>query len=150
MILNGHGIRVDLPEGWEGRIFRRPEGDPTLHAANFALPPDDGDFGTGATSAMADDGVFIALTEYDPALAGQGLFARRGAPASLRARDPHPRGLLRTRPGQSGVQRFFSQAGRAFCLYVVVGTRPTPSTLVAQANRVLKSLQIEPAAPDRA
>ena len=150
MILTGHGIRVDLPDGWEGRIYRRPEGDPTLHAANFALPPDDGDFGTGATSAMADDGVFIALTEYDPALAGRGLFSRSGAPASLRARDPNPKGLLRTRPGQSGVQRFFSASGRAFCLYVVVGNRPTPGTLVAQANRVLNSLHIEHRPEDRA
>src|SRR5437867_2391132 len=38
MVVSAHGISVDLPHGWEGRIFRRRHGDPTLHAATFALP----------------------------------------------------------------------------------------------------------------
>ena len=39
MIVEAHGIGLDVPDGWEARIYRRPHGDPTLHAANFALPP---------------------------------------------------------------------------------------------------------------
>ena len=52
MILRAHGMSVDLPDGWEGRIFRRRHGDPTLHAGTFALPQDDGEFGSRATAAM--------------------------------------------------------------------------------------------------
>jgi len=40
--LSAYGIEIDLPRGWDGRIFRRPGADPTLHAANFPLPASDG------------------------------------------------------------------------------------------------------------
>ena len=145
MRISAHGIEVDLPDGWDGKIFRRPEGDPTLHASNFPLPAQDGDFGTGAVDAMGSDGVFLVLTEYDPALAGRGLFEPDGPPRSLRPADLHPRSLLKTRPGKSGAQRFFTASGRAFCLYVVIGSFPTPGTLVARANELIGSLSIQPA-----
>ena len=46
---------------------------------------------------------------------------------------------------QSGVQRFFTEAGRPFCLYLVVGSWPNPWKLLRQANRVLRTLAITPA-----
>ena len=53
MRLAAHGIAVDLPAGWDGRVWSRPGGGPVLHAANVALPPSDGDFATRATAATA-------------------------------------------------------------------------------------------------
>ena len=63
----------------------------------------------------------MTLVEYEPALAGTGLFAPEGLPEALTAADFSPATLLRRMPGQVGAQRFFSSNGRAFCLYVGAG-----------------------------
>ena len=52
---------MDLPAGWEGRIYRRTLGYPIAHAGSFALPPHDGDFGSGAIVAMGPTDAFAAL-----------------------------------------------------------------------------------------
>ena len=143
MRLAAHRLAVELPPGWEGRIFRHSEGLPTMHAANFPLPMDDADFGSGAVGALRPGGVFLVLTEYDSALSGRGLFASHGVPFPLGARDFSPRTLQRALPGQAGVQRFFTTAGRAFCLYVVVGLGGDPRGQLRQANQVLSSVLIE-------
>jgi hypothetical protein len=145
--LSGYGITVDLPSRWEGRIYKRPEGDPTLHAANFPLPLEDGDFGSGALAAMHAGGAFLVATEYERALAGRGLFSPV-APAPLPATSElDPWALLRVRRGQFGIQRFITIGGRPFCVYVVVGSDPSPSALLAEANGVLRTLSVVPAAP---
>jgi hypothetical protein len=152
MEISGYGITVDLPARWEGRSYRRPEGDPTLHAGNFPLPVEDGDFGTRALDAMRSGGAFLVATEYDRALAGVGLFSQE-APAPLpTTSELNSWALLRVKPGQFGIQRFMTIGGRAFCVYVVVGTVPGPSALLAEANRVLRSLAIVPdgQSPDQA
>src|SRR5437764_330111 len=64
MRLEAHGIAVDLPSGWDGRIWRRPGGGPVVHAANVALPASDGDFATTATGSLPADGVVVVLVEY--------------------------------------------------------------------------------------
>ena len=45
--------------------------------------------------------------------------------------------------GQSGCQRFFSVAGRAFCLYVVLGSHARRTLLTPRVNAVLASLRVE-------
>jgi hypothetical protein len=143
MELTGYGISVDLPSGWEGRIYKRPEGDPTLHAGNFPLPVEDGDFGSRALAGMGDRGAFLVVTEYDRELAGRGLFAP-AAPAPLPATSElNAWALMRIRKGQFGIQRFMTIGGRPFCVYVVVGSIPGPSRLLAEANNVLRSLSID-------
>jgi hypothetical protein len=52
MLLKGHGIGLDLPARWDGRIFQLANTGPTLHAGNFVLPVDINGFGTVATDAM--------------------------------------------------------------------------------------------------
>ena len=145
MKISGYGIHIEVPRGWEARVYRRAEGDPTLHAGNFPLPMDDGDFGSGAVGRMTDGGIFIALTEYRADLAGEPLFSGPGLPLSVAGSELNPLALQRALPGQSGVQRFFTQAGRPFCLYLVVGSWPNPWKLLRQANRVLHSLAVTPA-----
>jgi hypothetical protein len=142
MKIAGHGIEIDLPDRWEGRVYRRPEGRPVLHAATFALPADDGDFGALAVSAMPPGGVFIALAEYDPDVLGHPLFARQGVPLPLRAADANPRALQRLVPNRAGLQRFFTSEGRPFCLYVVIGSDPARESEMIRANAILGSLAI--------
>ena len=106
---------------------------------------DDGDFGSRAVGRMTDGGIFIALTEYRPELAGKPLFSGPGLPLAVGDSELNPLALQRALPGQSGVQRFFTEAGRPFCLYLVVGSWPNPWKLLRQANRVLRTLAVTPA-----
>lgn len=137
--LAAYGIALELPVGWEGRAFSH--GEPTVHLASFALPPTDGEFGSRATARMPADGLFLALTEYAvrPHELREGIFAAR-PPRRLHPDELSEQTLLRPLPGQRGVQRFFSTAGRAFCLYVVCGR--DGRRRVAAANEVLASLQV--------
>jgi hypothetical protein len=142
-----HGISIELPPGWEGRIFRRGEAGPILHAATFALHAHDGDFGAAATGRMRSDDRFIALIEYRPEgslRAGHGLFADAGPPRPPHAHEFGPRQLQVTRRGQLGWQRFFSASGRALCLYAVVapGARSAPE-LIRELNGVVGTLRLD-------
>lgn len=143
------GLAMDLPEGWEGRLRRRtPEPGATahaiLHAASFPLPAERGDYGGGAVERMTDDDVFVTVFEHDPAAADSPLFAAKGVPARLPADGFNPVALQRVLPGQSGVQRFFTAANRAFCLYVVLGSHARRGVLAPRAEAVLRSLMIGP------
>lgn len=137
------GISLDVPQDWEARAFRHEGGEPTIHLASFLLPPADGDFGTRATSAMRDSGVFVALTEYvvTPTELERGIFAQQ-PPKHIEAQMLSERTLLRPLPGQRGLQRFFTTVGRAFCLYVVAGRHGERH--LHTVNRVLASLVVDP------
>ena len=143
-LLAAYGISLELPPGWEGNAFRHADGEPTVHVASFRLPRADGEFGTRATGGMPHDGLFLALTEYrvTPRELGAGIFAGQ-PPRALRTELLDARSLLRPVAGQLGLQRFFSTANRAFCLYVVAGR--DAHRRLSTANAVLSSLAISPA-----
>jgi len=149
MILAKDGISVDLPRGWEGRAFVPAVPAPALtfpvlHAATFALPPDDSSFGGGLARAMGAEGTMFSLVEFDPALAGEKLFREDRLPIALRPGELSPSALQVRRRGHAGVQRFFAESGRAFCLYAIVGSRDDRSDRVRRLNGVLATLRIEP------
>ena len=147
MKVSGYGISIDLPRGWEGRIYRRPPANayPILHAGSFALPHGDGDFGGDAIASMAEGDVFLALLEYDGALGGTGLFNEPTLPLPLRVSDLSPAAFPRRIAGRVGVQRFFTEHRRPFCLYAVIGSADVipPRARVKEANRVLRTVSIE-------
>lgn len=163
--LVAHGIEVALPAGWEGRLFRRPvagevasaaagvEGQPAapaettnavLHASTIPLPPGIGDFASGAVDRLGGDDVLVVLFEYDSSSVGTPLFQHAGIPRALFADDFSPNVMQRAIAGQAGVQRFFHDQGRAFCLYVVIGSFARRQELVERVNQVLAALTIEP------
>jgi hypothetical protein len=148
--LEAHGLRIDLPRGWSGRVFKRPAGGATLHAGDFQLPLDDGEFGDRSTAVMPSGGSFLVLTEYQPGAGlepGRGLFASRKVPTMLDPTAFSPRGLAHPRPGQAGTQYFFTAAGRPLCLYVVVsGPRSERRRQLAVLGRMLGSLRVHPGA----
>jgi hypothetical protein len=145
MRVAAHGRSIDVPTGWDARIFRRPGSAPVLHIATFALRDHDGDFGAAATGRMRADDVFAALVEYrtDHKLRpGTGLFAATGPPIGPRAHDFKHNQLQVARPGQLGSQRFFTDAGRPCCLYAVIQpARKRPGVLVDELGRVLATLR---------
>ena len=152
MKLRSHGMGVDAPSGWEVRILRRvpegPEGSaprPVLHAATIALPEVRGDFGGGVTPLLSSEDLFVSLFEHEPDACGTPLFAATGRPQPTAA-DFAPNRLQRSIPGQSGQQWFFQEGGRAFCLYVVLGSHARRVELVNRLRAVLSTLVLEPGA----
>jgi hypothetical protein len=163
--LAAYGVEVSVPAGWDARIYARPlaraaalpgvspfsrrpqahGGSATLHAASFALPRHDADFGTTATESMPPGGAFLALVEYEAGAGlepGAGLFAPSGPPRALRAADFAPETMLRPLAGQVGAQRFFTTSGRPFCLYAVLRSAARAGHALGELNRMLGSLRI--------
>ena len=146
--IRAHGLEVTVPDRWEARLFVRDRmrvddeaSRPVLHLGNFALPPGRGDFGSGAVELMAAPHAFVALLEYSAAEAGTALFADRGIPRPTLP-DFAPNALQRRLPGQLGCQRFFTHNGRAFCLYVVLGSRRHARTLIPDVHHVLDNVTV--------
>jgi hypothetical protein len=140
-----------MPAGWEGSISGggfelMADGgkEPTvMHLASFPLPTERGSFGTGAVEVMGSQDVFISLFEYGPESVDTPLFAAQGIPRSLDARQFDRDALQHAMPQQSGLQQFFTYNGRAFCLYVVLGSHIDRADLLPQVNAVLETLQID-------
>lgn len=158
MQVRGFGIRADLPRGWEAAMRNAPPSPPepgevatlsvaetpVLHAGTFPLPTDRGDFGSGAVELMQQGDTFVALLEYDQEEADTPLFEATGLPRRLDPRRFHARSLQRVLPGQCGYQTFFTEGGRAFCLYVVLGDEEDKLVQVRRAEQMLATIEIEP------
>lgn len=141
--LADQGMAVELPPGWDGAIGEAVgERRPVAHLANFPLPAERGDFGSGAVEVMRAGDVLVVLFEHDPASSTTALFSHSGVPR-VAAGDFDRDALHRGLPGQSGLQRFFNHQGRAFCLYVVAGSHLDRADVVPVVNRVLASLEVE-------
>ena len=143
------GFEVDLPDGWDGRIYRRgdharADAGRTLHAANFPLPLDRGDYGGGVHEQMEDDAVLVTLLEFDPGNSDRALFKQRGLPMPLRPESFSPAAMPRTVPGKAGAQFFFSIGDRAFSMFIVIGSYSNRARLVSMVNSVVGTLQIKP------
>ncbi|MFM7068348.1 MAG: hypothetical protein ACKOYM_02705 [Actinomycetes bacterium] len=162
--LAAYGLRCTVPVGWDVRIERRQESaiptpgsavplggyvpmggfvHPTLHAASSALPSARGDYGSGYVERMTPNDVFVSLLEFDVE-AGETAMFLSGQPRSLSPSEFHPNAQQRIRKGMCGTQRFFTQGGRAFSLYVVMGSWLQRGRLVHQVNTFLSGIGISP------
>jgi hypothetical protein len=147
--LRGLGIAARLPRGFEGRIFRRPEseGARSYAVAQFAtipLPPVRavGDFGSGIVQHLGSDDVLAVLFEYGPESLGTALFARAGMPRSIPVEQFLSFRLRRGIVGQAGTQCFFTEAGRPFTLYAVLGSFDRRAVGVARLNLLLADVSV--------
>jgi hypothetical protein len=156
-VLAADGVRVTVGAGWDAQILRRTAGPPpvghvtrvppprtggvVVHVANFALPPEVGDFGGGVVPEMRASHILINLVEYDDASRGTALFAAQGMP-TLGPRHFHPDTMQRTIRGQSGAQQFFSLDGRPFCLYVVLGSHLRRFRTGPVVNAALRGIEV--------
>jgi hypothetical protein len=150
-VLEGGGISVEVPTGWEGsisdgrfKLLSDGARDPTvLHISSFPLPAERGSFGSGAVELMNSADVLMVLFEYQRESVGTPLFSASGIPRNLRPDMFDRNALQRTLAGQSGLQQFFTHQSRAFCLYVVLGSHLDRADLVPEVNGVLESLEID-------
>lgn len=148
--LSRAGISVDVPEGWEGSLtggafaqLAQGSREPTLlHLASFPLPAQRGSFGAGAVELMETRDVMMVLFEYGSDSANTPLFASQGLPRQLDPQLFDRDALQHSVQGQSGLQHFFTHSGRAFCLYVVLGSHIDRVELVGQVDAVLETLEI--------
>ena len=153
-----HGLRATVPDEWGLRIFQRSTPQqapgalaaapqaitrPVLHASTIPLAGDVGDFGGGAIEHLRSEDIFLALVEYEPELAGHGLFERQGMPSLAPSRFATNR-LFRALPELSASQQFFTVGGRAFCLYAVVGSHSRRMATVPRAAQVASSFRVTP------
>jgi hypothetical protein len=149
--LNAQGIGVRLPTGFEGRIFQRASSAgavayPVAHFATFPIPADTADFGGGVPAGMAPTDIFAVLFQYGPESLGQALFARSGMPRTLAPDDFRPYTLRRGVAGQSGTQWFFTENGKPFTFYAVLGSHALRASLVPRVNVLLSGIAIAPPA----
>jgi hypothetical protein len=96
---------------------------------------------------MGADGAFAALVEYRVdrnVTPGAGLFHASGWSPRLRPGDFGRNQLQVARPGHLGSQRFFTHAGRPYCLYAVISpVRKRPARLAGELTAVLATLRFE-------
>jgi len=163
--LSAHGLTIATPPGWEGRIFRRPQhGEvgaadsdvgpaaplgaqtfPVVHVATIPLPRNVADYASDAVEDLGPTDSIVVLKEFAPANATQALFGPAGLPRTLDPDDFAPNALQRRIAGQAGYQRFFHEAARAFCLYVILGGYSNRYQIVPGVDQVLGSIRIDSA-----
>jgi len=157
-----HGLAADPPAGWHVAVSRRPGAQPStlaerrvapaaaldedvtrpvLHACTRPLPADRGDFGSGVVDLLGPDDVFVALVDYGSEVADVGLFANQGMPR-LAPSQFGPNRLQRPLPGLSASQHFFSEGGRAFCLFTVLGSHARRMASVQRAVALVRTVRI--------
>jgi len=146
--MHAHGIGAGLPSGFEGRIFKRQGNgievtSAVAQFATFALPDEVGDFGGGAVHLMGGDDIFAVLFEYGAESVGARLFAHQGIPRQLTGGDFQPQVLRRGLTGHAGTQWFFTEAGRPFTFYAVLGSHARRSLLVPRVNQLLSGLNVD-------
>jgi hypothetical protein len=117
---------------------------PVLHMANFALPEDRGDFGSGAVDVMGSGHLLVAVVEYGDDSVDTAVFPRVDRVPRLTAKMFSTQALQRIQRGQAGAQRFFTLNGRAFCLYAVVGDQRDSVRMARSANDVTAQIEVTP------
>ena len=140
------GISLAFPRTWDFHVYRRVGGMPTVHAANFRLPPaeTDDDVGIRASRRMGRYGILLVLGESEqahgaryPSLRGPLRLRRvtfstrsRGAPTFAPSRA-----YLRTR--QSRVSRSGITAACSNSMDTSVRA-PSPSGRCVQRTQFLR------------
>ena len=163
--LHAFGITVDLPHGWDGRIYRHapvPRGpcvgaaaaaaevtdlatdegtvQPVAHLANFPLPADRGDYGSGAVERMGPVTCSSASWSSTRRPRTAACSRTRAFPVSSAAALPPTRCSGRSRAARR--PGLLPRMGRAFCAYAVLGATATVP-LTPRVNDLLATVRIE-------
>jgi hypothetical protein len=142
--LDDFGIRMELPPGWTGRLFRYAASEPILHAAT--VPITDLYDGSSARKQLGPDDVFLVLSEN---YASAAHYEPVTLPVTIRPQDSCPTCEIldngTTPPSDHSLfYRSFAVEGRQFDLYVEFGTTTPSSDQLARVNNMLATLQIAP------
>lgn len=141
-MITGYGLSIELPAGWDGRVFKgEPQAAAQVIAANFPLPAEEYYLGPETGRAMQSESIYIGAA-VGPV--SEHLQEGRWASASL------PITVSRSDFGDfegiySPVEavRWLLIDGHAVRTTVGFGADPSDSTL-ATANAILASFQMAP------
>jgi hypothetical protein len=157
--LDQGGIRMNLPDGWQGRIFQYANGGAlTLHAST--RPIDDLYDAHTAWNGMGPDDLVVVLGEDTNATTAH--FPQVAFPIVMTAADECVRGATVDQnpsfqdceildngaeppEGHTRLVRRFDVGERSFMLWVEFGTLDVSPEMLAEANDVLATLEIDPA-----
>jgi hypothetical protein len=147
MTLSAFGLEIDLPDGWDGWIYRSEGGgNGTIgQIGNFPLPRYvRDDTGTLTQQGMQSGQIFLTLFEWwkdPPYIPGNNFLPLAGKPA-VRSEDFGPWGSMK--PAKRPIvyaSRTFQTNGRYFQLGAAF-FREVPATILDEANAVLATLQV--------
>lgn len=64
--ISRYGLSIDLPAGWDGRIYENETGLRVIQAGNFSIAErdDDGDVGEESVQRMGSEGIYIAIWSW--------------------------------------------------------------------------------------
>lgn len=147
-MLRGHGLALTVHDGWEARIWMPDlpppaQNHPVVRLANFALPLTKNTYAEDVADRLRAGEVVASLAEFSSDLADRGLYEPQGVP-ELDPHDLDPRAVQRQALGRAGVQRFFSEHGRAFSLYVIARRGVGLDGAMHQLTTQLRGLTVAP------
>jgi hypothetical protein len=145
--VSGHGLSIELPDGWDGRVYYNSDGGVrVLQFANFPMVPvppqgPEDDIASRSRTDLGSGQVVVVLTEYLDCECGD--YAHAELPISL-----HPEagaGIEGADPSHAFARLTFENGGRSFDLWADFGSDPAPTGLVDEVNGALATLHVEPA-----
>lgn len=142
--IDDFGIRMEVPDAWQRRLFRWGGAEPILHVAT--VPVTDLYDGGSARRDLGRDDFFLVLSE-NYALASR--YEEVSLPVSVRPIDECRTCEILDNgtsppPGHSLFYRTFSVDGRRFDLYVEFGKDDPSEDDLARVNDALSTLTIGP------
>jgi hypothetical protein len=147
VILSGYGISLDLPDPWEGEIFKLEPDPPALifpivHAASFGALSNRDSYGDGIVLQMDGYGAFIALVEYSSEMLTRGGFAQPSLPLPIQLEQLSTTALNTPAANLLGFQYLFHMSERPFSLQIVLGSLDDVEESLSVVNQVLGSLSV--------
>jgi hypothetical protein len=143
--VEGFGLRMDVPDGWDRRIFwTTADLGPVIQAATFPLPPAGSDFNRTAVVGMGEGDVLLTLHEYVTVCP-----CTRFDPVELPLTvvEDDRKHLPWLEDGHRYLQRAFLHGDRWFIAGVEFGSDPPPAELRRQVDEALASLEVDPGEP---
>jgi hypothetical protein len=146
--LDGHGINLSLPDGWQGRLtYYEGMAGPIVEATNFPLPPFGDQFPASSEAAMSLDDAAVGIYEVTGICPCDGFehvvlpVTLNGFVATGETSGPDDHTIL---------ERAVQIEGRSFVIRAEVGSRPATEAAVAQLEQLIGSLRLDasPSAPD--
>jgi hypothetical protein len=141
--LKGAGMRVEVPRTWDGRTYENTTRLRVLQAASLRLSPqeDDGDVGEATVRRLGSRDIFISVWYWPnwPPAGGNGDAAPLTLPPRIARSDF---GSFEGQIAPSQAQLVGLIDGKLVQVRVLFGTRTPSDGQLAEANEVLKTLEI--------
>ena len=143
MNIQGYGLTMPLPDGWDGRIYRQtPQHAITLEATSARLAPIADDSFIQTEQGMAGADIYVRLSDIGlpPPYLGRGNdWQIVSSPPPIQPVDLQD--LIEGHPLPAGVVSAMVINNRAFMLYAGFGSWPSQPQ-IDQVNHLLSALQI--------